>query len=215
MKKIQILGLAVVAVCALAALTASSALALESTWLVDGAVLTATHEVDSASTSTLFSLADKKGGVFGEEVEVLCAGTDLGTIGIGKADVLSSVTVTECETMKGICGEPLAEAVNLPWTTSVVLIGAKFYDDTTTTVGTKKVGYNVICNKLVEDTCEVALAQPELKNGAAGEVEAVFSSADANQPKATCTRGGAEAGLVNGIDLILSETGLTVAVSEG
>jgi hypothetical protein len=216
MKKIQLIGLALFAVFAFSAFAASSAFALESTWLVDGETLTVAHNVDSESTAAGFSLADAKGGIFGEEVEVLCTGTDLGTVAPGKADTLSSITVTGCTVMKGICGTPVTvEPINLPWNTSVVLIGSKFYDDTTTTVGNKKVGYKVVCNGFIEDTCEAALAQPELANGAGGVVEAIFKSADANQPKANCSRGGAGTGLVNGTDLILSEEGLTLAVSEG
>ncbi|HEX5309666.1 MAG TPA: hypothetical protein VFW38_11365 [Solirubrobacteraceae bacterium] len=212
MRKLQIVGLTLVAVFAMGALYASSAFAAESRWLVDGAIPTAAHQVDSESSGPI-SLTDAKGGIFGEEVQVLCEGTDLGTVGPGPADTLESITVVKCVTDKGICGEPNAEPINLPWTTSIELIGAVFYDDITTTVGNKNVGYRVICNKAVEDTCELALGRALLENSG-NNVNAVFNSADANQPKGTCTRGGAGAGLVDGIDIILSETGLTIAVSE-
>jgi hypothetical protein len=215
MRKIHIVGLALAAVLAVSAFAASSAFALESTWLVAAAKPTTEVKTDSASTAAGFALTDAKGGIFGEEVEVLCTGTDEGTVGPGKADLLTKVTVTKCETMKGICGEANAEAINLPWTTSIELIGSAFYDDITTTVGSKEVGYNVICSKIVEDKCEVALARALLENGTGGTVNAIFNSSDANQPKANCSRGGTEAGLVNGTDVLLATGGEALAVSEG
>lgn len=197
---------------ALCLLYASSAFAVESTWLVDGAVSTVAHEVDSESSGPI-PLADAKGGIFGEEVEILCGGTDLGTIGAGKADRTESITVSSCVTDKGICPAPGAEPINLPWSTRIELISRIFYDDIIAAGGSGTVGYHVLCSKIVEDTCELDLARALLENNGLG-VNVVFSSTDANQPKANCTRGGAEAGLVNGTDFVLSETGLTVAVSE-
>ena len=216
MRKLKLLGLAAVALLALSAYAASSAFAVESTWLVSGAVSGVQHAVDSESTAAGFSLADAKGGIFGEEVEILCIGTDLGFVGPGKEDLLETITVTSCETMKGICSEPLAVPINLPWLTTIELIGGVFYDDIVTeATGKTTVGYTVTCSGTVEDTCETTLGRALLENVAGGTVNAVFSSADANQPKANCSRGGAGAGLVNGTDVILSETGLTIAVSEG
>jgi hypothetical protein len=215
MKRTQILGAVFVAVLVVSACAISPALAVESTWLVDGAVPTATQEVDSEWDSAKLSIVDLKGGIFGEEVVILCPGNDLGTIGPGKADSLTSFTITSCELMVSVCPEPLVEVINLPWTSSIVLIGGTFYDDITSTAGTKMVGYNVLCNNIVEDTCEVALVQPQLVSNFNGQVEAVFNSADANQPRANCSRGGTGAGLISGTDLILSEVGLSVAISEG
>ncbi|HEX5309663.1 MAG TPA: hypothetical protein VFW38_11350 [Solirubrobacteraceae bacterium] len=212
MKNFYVVGLALVGVFAMGVLYASSAFAAESRWLVDGAIPTAAHQVDS-ETSGPISFADEKGGIFGEEVQMLCEGTDLGTVGPGAADTLETITITKCVTDKGICGEPLMEPLNLPWTTSIELIGGVFYDDITTAVGNKNVGYRVICNKNAEDTCEFALGRALLENSG-NNVNSVFNSADANQPKGTCVRGGAGAGLINGTDIILSETGLTVAISE-
>ena len=215
MRKRNITGLVLAAAFVGSLITVVPALALESVWLVDSVNPTSQQEVDSESTATGFSFADMKGGIFGEETELLCFGTGLGTVGPGKEDRIQSITTTSCETMKGICGEPRVEAVNLPWLTSVELIGASFYDDLVSTISGKMVGYSVICNKLVEDKCEAALERVLLENGSGGTVNAVSSSADANQPKENCSRGGEGAGILNGTNIVLSVGGLTIAVSEG
>ncbi|HEX5309665.1 MAG TPA: hypothetical protein VFW38_11360 [Solirubrobacteraceae bacterium] len=143
-------------------------------------------------------------------MQILCEGTDLGTVGPGPADTLESITITKCVTDKGICGEPTGEPINLPWTTKIELIDMVFYDDITSAAG--NIGYRVICSKIVENTCELMLGRALLENTGAN-VNAVFNSADANQPKGNCGRGGA--GLLDGIDIILSETGLMISVGEG
>jgi hypothetical protein len=213
MKKLHLIGLALVAVFAFSALSVTSAFALESTWLVKAAKPAAQVAVDSSGK---LLLEDTKGGIFGEAVAVECEGTDSGFVGPGPQDLLETVTVGKCTTQSGICGEPSASAVNLPWLTSIELIGAKFYDDIVTEKAEKTtVGYNVICNKIVEDTCEVALARAELTNNETGTVNAIFSGTDANQPVATCSRSKAATGLVFGTDLNLTVSGEALAVSEG
>jgi hypothetical protein len=213
MRKLKVLGLVVTAVLAVGMFVVSAAFAFESTWLDKGATVSKAILVHSETTSSRVSFADPKGGLFGEEVEVLCNGSGEGTIGPGKAGTLTKFTVVGCETMKGICGEPDVELINTPWTNSIELIGASFYNDLTTTVGTKMVGYNVVCNKIVEDKCEVALARALLENVAGGDVNNLFNSADSNQPKFVCSRSG-NGGLLNGI-IVAVIGGENLAVSEG
>jgi hypothetical protein len=213
MKKLHLIGLALVAVFAFGAFSVSSAFALESTWLVATVKPTITLAVDS--TGKLL-LEDTKGGIIGEAVAVECEGTNSGTVGPGPQDLLEAITVTKCVKQAGTCGEPSASPINLPWLTSVELIGTKFYDDIVTEKsGATTIGYNVICNKIVEDSCEVTLGRAELRNIEGGTVNAIFSGTDVNQPVATCTRTKAATGLVFGTVSLLTVSGEALAVSEG
>jgi hypothetical protein len=198
------------------ALSPGSSFALESTWLVDNAVLMAGEEIEAKTSATPITFADIKGGIFSEEVELLCNSTYKGTIGPGKADRTTEVLFKECETKKGLCGEPEAAPVNLPWLTNIELIGNEYYDDVITTQGTKNVGYKIICDKVTEDTCELPLTRPLLYNTVFNEIGVEYDSNNVNQPKFNCTRGGASTGRVNGIYFIPStKSGLAVAVGEG
>ncbi|MFZ1155540.1 MAG: hypothetical protein WAN93_11605, partial [Solirubrobacteraceae bacterium] len=151
MKRSYLIGLTLVAVLASTAFAASSAFALESTWLVSGVKPTAANNVDSEGE---ILLEDMKGGIFGEAVDVLCLVLDLGTVGPGPADTVTSVTLEECETMSGICPSPVATAANLPWNTKVELVGTVFYDDIVAVTG--EAGYTVSCSGVV-DTCTAPL----------------------------------------------------------
>lgn len=209
MRKIHIVGLALAAIFVASAFSAASAFALESTWLVGGVKPAAAVAVDSTGELTL---DDTKGGIFLEDASIKCKGTDKGTVGPGAADKLTEVVVNGCTNVKG-CPEPdTAKADNLPWTTKVELIGAEFYDDITSAT---EVGYTATCLGFANDVCTLALGRVLLKNEAGGIVDALFNSADANQPNANCSRGGAGTGLVNGLDTLLTESGAALAVSEG
>ncbi|MFZ1153326.1 MAG: hypothetical protein WAN93_00315 [Solirubrobacteraceae bacterium] len=213
MKRSYLIGLTLVAVLASTAFAASSAFALESTWLVSGAKPTAAVNVDSESGST--SLEDVKGGIFGEAVAVTCKVLDKGTVGPGPADTVTAVTLEECATTKGICPSPVATAVNLPWNTKIELIGTAFYDDIVSS-GVGNPGYTVSCSGVV-DTCTAMLGRPlDKENTAGGAVLVEFNPADTNQPAADCTKGGTGQGLVKGTQTILTEVaGLALAFSEG
>jgi hypothetical protein len=209
MKKIHIVGLALVAVLAFSAFSVASASALESTWLVGGAKPAAAVASDSEGELVL---EDLKGGLFLEDAAVKCQGTDEGTVGPNGEDKLTKVVVNACTNVKGCPAPDTAAPINLPWNTKVELIGAAFYDDLTSA---STVGYTVTCAGFATDTCSIALATVLLKNGTGGEVLAEFSGTDANQPAANCTRGGTAQGLVNGTDKLLTVSGAALAVSEG
>ena len=212
MRKLHIVGLALAAVFAFSAYAVSSAFAVESTWLVAAAKPAAQV---AANSSGKLLLEDTEGGLLGGKVAIECEGTDSGFVGPGKEDLLEAVNVTKCVLQTGTCGEPLASAINLPWLTTIGLIGAKYYDDIVTEKsGATTVGYNVICNKIVEDACELTLARAELVANGGGTVSAEFSGTDANQPVATCTRTKKETGLVFGADLLSAAGGEALALSE-
>jgi hypothetical protein len=217
MRNIQIAGLSLVAV-ALSAFAASSAFALESTWLVGG--VKPTTQVATDSIGELL-LEDTKGGPFGEKSAVLCTGTDEGFVGPGPADETTKVTVTKCVVVT-LCEnspEVKAEALNLPWNTKIELIGAVFYDDITAKVG--EVSYKTSCTLFgitVEDACKLALARVLVIN-AGNNVEIEALDTDADQPSANCSRGGAGTGKIDtdtlANNLVLTVSGASLAVSEG
>jgi len=221
-RKISVVGLALVAVCAMGA---SSAFALESVWLVATAKPTAQVAVDSETTLIAngggLLLEDMKGGILLEAVDILCDGTDTGFVGpdstmssLASENLLETVTVNHCETMSGTCPEPKVEAINLPWLSTVELIGTAFYVNLVTEKsGATTVGYKVTCS-IISDNCEAPLGRALLENLTNGTVAAIFNPTDVNQPPATCSRGGAEQGLVEGEDILLTVSGAALAVSE-
>jgi|ERR1700722_2916997 len=204
MRKIQTVGLALVAMFALSAFVASSAFGA-SEWLNNGAAITAAIKVASKGK---LKLSDSKGGLFGEKVEIECEGTDEGTVGPGTADTVTKITATKCVRITGICPETItATALHLPWKTTLLLVEEKWRDDIENS-GAGAPGWNVVCSGTVEDEC-TAETSTELKN-VTGGVEAIF---DAKSAKANCTRGGTGAGTVLGNDLNANPTGDVITVS--
>jgi hypothetical protein len=197
----------------LVALSAASAMALESTWLVDGAKPAAAVPMDFTFTEVI---EDTKAGPFGEDTAIECLGTGGGAIGPGPADRITNLTTVECLPKK-LCGtSPIGySGLKFPWITKIELINGVFYDDIVGEVG--EVEYLTICTVLgikLEDTCKLALARAKLENSGSN-VKAVFDSSDPNQPAANCSRGGNGTGLLSGENVFLSTEGLTFAVSEG
>ncbi|MGC2373178.1 MAG: hypothetical protein WA484_04810 [Solirubrobacteraceae bacterium] len=206
MKKIHILGLALVAVFAFSAIAAASAFA-ESEWLVGGAVVTGKVEV--LSESTALKLCDEKGGLFLEDACIKCSGLDKGFVGPGKADETTEVTglagekdIVNCTNELNCPGAILVEAENLPWPTAVFLNGAEFRDLVGNPVLTepKQPGYITSCSG-VTDLCE-GHTSVKLENSGENNVIATF---DALSEKATCTRGGAGQGVITGTTLFFTD----------
>jgi hypothetical protein len=208
MKKIHIVGLALVAIFALSAFMTSSALAATKVWLVDAAALTATENVDSETTGEGLLLVDTKGGLFGERVDLDCTGLDAGTVGLLGVDKVTAITEVKCKTLEGTCPEPEAKPLHLPWQTLLTLSGTNFRDGISGTGG--EPGWNVVCLKAVEDEC-VAKAGTTVKvENVTGGIDAIFEEAE----KANCSRGGSNAGFVTGTNFILLTSGLTLSASE-
>jgi hypothetical protein len=212
MRRACVVGCPICVALVFAAFSASSAFALESTWLVDGAKSAAAFAVDSVGELVL---EDSKGGPFGEAISVECQMTDAGIVGPGRAGEISQITLSSCKGGK-ICGSPLSiVASHLLWETNIELIGSSFYDDIVAKSG--EVGYTMQCTVFgftVEDTCKWSLGRALLANSGSN-VKMLFSTADVNQPSGNCTLGGTGTGLLSGIDTQLSTEGLTIAVSEG
>ncbi|HWY90920.1 MAG TPA: hypothetical protein VNY31_09640 [Solirubrobacteraceae bacterium] len=211
MTRLRTLGLAFVAAFAFSAVASASALAVSPNWEKEEgkafSIFTAATKVKSKTPAGKpLMLTDKKGGVFGESVTLECEGTDEGTIGPEKNDEITAATATSCKTApgSGSCGSPSTEPVNLPWKTELFLSGAEIQDKLTANI--KSPGWKVICNGFVEDTCE-ATANLKMKNNSPN-VEAEF----VEKETATCTRGGAKAGTVSGIDITESPGGAIEAI---
>jgi hypothetical protein len=215
----------VLAVLACSLVVVSSASAVTSTWLVDGAVPAAQVETNAVG---VFFFEDTKGGPGGEAIQVTCEALEAGNqgfVGPGGEDLIAKLEVVKCLFVTGKSGpcetsmEPTAVADNLPWLTLIELLGGKYYDNIVTeATGQTEIGWLVTCLVLglnITDLCSLVLARAELKNEAGGLVDQLFNSADPNQPAANCTRGGAGTGLLDALLFVLADNGLPVAVSEG
>jgi len=211
--------LALVAVFAFGAIATTAAFAEETEYLESGGPVTVGALIDSEGE---LLLADHKGGVFGEEVMVLCSGENLG-------EVLSSTDVditaiwelglsdpegagpVKCTVQAGICSNAVATPVNLPWLAELMLEGAlidPLLTSSTGAVGTNP-GWTVECSGVAEDTC-TGEALLDVKNEPNGTIDFEFLEANAI---ANCSRGGTGSGLVEGLVLVLSVTaGLSIEV---
>jgi hypothetical protein len=240
MRKIQILGLALFAVFAFGAISAASALAV-SEWLVEGAALTAPL---ASETEGLLFLVQLEGGTTVLN-EIDCEGIFDGTIGPGATDKITEVlnladaaigltaltglalncTVTKSAGALTDCRvNTLANvwAINLPWSTSIELMGGTTFLDKLGPGTGGEPGYTVECEAVIgiraEETCTGATSS-ELTNepgSTPGSVLGVFGEAQGSE-KGTCAVTGAGSadtagsGNVWGIDAALERLLTTVS----
>lgn len=197
MQRIKIMGLALVAVFAFAAIASSSAFAAPE-WLLGGKSITKPVAVKSKSVGKLL-LAD-----LGAGTSIVCEGTDEGTVGPGAMDLVSKITATNCSFEEaGSCesGKPVtAKAVNTPWLTELFDNGTEVRDDITSEISGKLPGWVVECTVAgifkIQDEC-TGLSTTGMDN-VTGGVDALF---EALTPKANCSVGGSGKGDVSGVDL--------------
>jgi hypothetical protein len=190
MKKIQLVGLVLVAVFAISAMVASSAFA-ESEWLLNAEPITSAIATEAPGTLKLEDSATGTG-------KITCVGNFVGTVGPGSADTISTVlgkTSTEvapinCESVS--CASKLAELspINLPWSTKVELSGTLEWDHFLgTDSGAKEPGYSLKCTVLgipITDVC-TGLAGAALSN-VTGGVQGIFTPGEEPiNPSGTCT----------------------------
>jgi hypothetical protein len=219
MRKFHVLGAVLLAVCAFGALLASSAFAVTQ-WLLNGNTLAAPIPVLSVGEE-LF--ADMKGGLFGEEIDILCSFEELGTVGPGAEDLISSIFPLGgkdegiepmlCETMTGICPKPELTLANFNIMTLLILVGSEFRDEFgpgLSEAGEEEgPGYTTHCEG-VTDTCRSPLGglpTTKITNPAENDVVSEFEVLSEEKP-GTCVRGGAGQALVNGSDLTFSDEGV-------
>lgn len=207
MRKIQI-GLTLVAVLAFSVAAVASASAME--WLVKGAAVAGAVAVDSSTEAgNLLLLEDT-----GTGVDVLCEGTDSGSVNTAGKDEETVVTPSNCvvDTGAATCVKLLSvKAVNLPWTTQ---LEAGIRDKITKGTGGKP-GWAVECEgpfKIkVTDTCVTETGSTAMANEANGTVDATFDVHAGNE--AECSVGGAKTGLVIGLVFLLTVNGEALAVN--
>lgn len=230
MKRYHVLGLALVAVCAMGVLSAAASAAtfLLAEWLESGNPVTATLLAEILGSE--LSLSETLDGI---HINALCSGSLDGFIGPNGADeiteALSLAGVSAGAPLSGTgilctnsenCGEPLAWAVELPWLTLLVLMedGSEtfFADLLTSEKSGGKVGYEVECMSLgISDTCTVTEGAAKVENTAEG-VNSEFSDSFtelAGLKLANCELAGTEEGLVEGLG-IAGVSGVTLTASE-
>jgi hypothetical protein len=231
MKKLHIIGLAVIAVFAFSAAVTTSAFALESVILVNAVKPTAAVTVTSASSGKVL-LEDM--GTLAARVE--CEGvTNEETLEAGgKNIVIKKVTFTKActtpakaEKLNGTeeanactsvdAGESVS-ALHLPWLAEVVLSAGVFLTSLVAAAGGGAPGYKVECNTalgLVTDECSTEKGTTTLTNNAGGTITAAFPAAPVEAEFANCTIGGNLQGLVTGSIIFTEPKGLPLATSEG
>jgi len=220
MRKISVVGLALMAVCMFGVMVVSSASAALAEFLDNGAAITATENV-------LTELMQEAGvGILledmGNSTEVECMkGDDEGTVGPNGVATTTEALCTEALPATGLCSAPVViTALNLPWTTTIELVGTTFRG-LVTNAG-ENVGYEVECNTiigLIKDKCiqnKVPLSGLIENDGATGTI-LVLSDAttETESEKSTCSVSGMPGLVLAGSDiLILNENGLVYTVSE-
>ncbi len=209
MKRVHLIGIALMAAFAMAAVAASAASAHE--WLEDGSPIASALKVNSKGT---LELTDSKTTIGSVTLE--CTGVDVGTIGPDAADKIEKVeesplgsgkTKIKCTSTNRSCGSPEAEAVHLPWNTEIQTVGTETRDVIKNS-GAGVPGWAATCTVIgikVTDTC-TAESNTALAD-VSPNVEAIF---DAKSPKATCSQSGEATGSVLGVDLIEAPSGHTI-----
>jgi hypothetical protein len=206
--RLKLVGLALVAVLAVAAVVASSASALQ--WLINGKPITSAQTVKSSGTLKLADL------VAGTTIE--CEGTGEGTVGPGASDTVTELKATSCKFVKqGSCEaeskfKPTAEPLNLPYVTLLGDIGSHTVDTIKPGSSGKSPGWNVKCGVggilKVQDECTSPKANTLVANTAGGVTTEFLES-----ETASCTLGNASSGMVTGTPLNKNPTGETLSVS--
>lgn len=219
MKKFHIIGLAIVAVLAFAAISVATASA-ETTLLADWAVAGKIVTTSTATTNEGSLLLED----MGTGTDVTCSGKFAGTIGANGADSITLVEDLEAKdnslncvlTAKGACEEAngsliTVTPVNLPWATLLILKENGEFADKISSSGAGAPGYLVECKALgikVDDTCTGATQTVE--TNVTGGVKGLFSENETLTPAGNCTIGGSKEGLVVGEGVSTSPASLTV-----
>jgi hypothetical protein len=202
MRKIHILGFALLAVFAFGASVVSSAFAVELLqYLVNGATVALATSVNVVilPEGNKLKLEDTSQGV---GVECLPAETSLGFVlsnGEGETTTASCASVT---VVKGSCPEATVEAVNLPWTTALSEPTANVFEGALKSSVAAGPGWLVLCTVLgidVDDICTTQNGKVLLTNEADGLIHVEFMT-PAQTEKANCSVGSKkEVGTVEGL----------------
>ncbi len=222
MKKIRLLGIVLVSMCALCAVAASQASAvtfLLAEWLVNGAVVTSELEIEASGeilledTKTPLGKADVLcSPIRHETIVILPDGTFVRTVLRLSGTAVSSTPLTgnalECTNQEN-CEEPLVWPVNLEWEAQVQLMedtGTFFVQLVLAHTGGGNPGWEIECMKSIvgatTDECTSAESGAELSLEG---TTLVRKSSDAftelvGLKLSTCSLGGSETGIVEGAE---------------
>lgn len=234
MKRLKILGVALVAVFAVGIVAVESASAVEfllAEWLLNGVPVEAELADDGSGEITL---EDTKVPLLGRASVVCSHFRDGAYLGNGAG------TTTELLTLAGElvnltpltelgltcvnqlnCIEPLAWALHLPWNTLAELmedpVGTSFFVELSLNSGFGNPGFEINCmgSGGITDECTSTELVDQLSNEAFG-VLGVFSLEFrllVGAPAINCTQGGTEAGEVSGSEEDTPKEGGTVSIS--
>ena len=233
MKRVRIIGLVVIAVCALGVAIASTASAavefLRAEWLIGGEKMTAALAVEQSGE---LNIVNTNGGGVGIRVEILCIGILDGTVGPGDADEISELLnaakesinlapLTElaltCANTKN-CTEPLVWAEELPWKTEVELMedgGSTFFVDLW--INSKFYMECLVLGVSVNELCQAPTIAADLSNEAGGVVDLGFSDAfqELAELKLGECGGRAETYILEGVLRTTPDAGSLTVSSEG
>ena len=231
MKRLNILGIALVAVFAITVVVAATASAVEfllALWLVGGVNVAANLATDLEGEFLFEDELTLLGKVF-----MLCSGILDGTVGPESKDEITkfltlgtlhteipTTVLTEpgwacTDQSGGLCPEPLFWAEKLPWDTEAELMidGAEtFFVDLFLAIAI----YYICMGNGIEDLCEFSELAVKLTNLAGGVVDNEFS--DAFQTLTglvlgNCTVGGAASVVIEGLGEQLLASGESLTVS--
>jgi hypothetical protein len=227
MKELHLIGLAIFAVLASGAITASTALA-ESEWLWEKEPISVQLTFEWTNEATYID--DSTG------MKYLCSWVFVGPAGPGKVGKITEiaslslfkeattnlagqkVNALSCTLVeKGLCTEAngsliWAIPVNLPWATEIVLDEGIFVDRLPANAG-----YEISCNTFIgvqTDVCTGAMGA-DLTNAVEGVVSEFLANDELTNPAGNCTVGGANTWLPfsDAPGLIFHITGGTLGVS--
>ena len=152
--------------------------------------------------------------------EVICGGTDTGTVGPGKYDRIESVSVktSQCKAVKVCENVEEVEARDLPWQTELFETEKTVRDKITEVSGSGEPGWKVKCKApILGSTTDECLT--ESGKEASTLVEGLNKNLvidfrfESKSGKAKCTQGGKESGEVIGTDEGKTEAGWAMKVS--
>ncbi|HEX5308284.1 MAG TPA: hypothetical protein VFW38_04315 [Solirubrobacteraceae bacterium] len=162
-------------------------------------------------------LADHKGGIFGEEVSLLCSSkalaealspTDIditSVYGLEQSDREKARTFN-CTNQTGLCSEPAITAKNLPWLLELVLEGSEV-KSLLRSGGTGTPGWTVLCESKITTTTDTCTSEPaaETTNEVSGTIDELF-----NEQTGNCTNGGTGSARTNGLLTLKQKAGLSI-----
>ncbi len=217
MKRVHIIGATLFALFTFCAVSVSTALAQETAqWLVDGATLALTQEVNSdVTTNAEGILVEDMNATLKPDVLCLKIVKGLDSLNANGEGEEISFECPEFESMTSGVTCSKVESINLPWLIQLVQKANGVYLTFYGSDGNGAPGWRIECSALgvkVTDTCTGEdMTSTDVNDTSTEEIETDFSETDENEEEAdNCTIGGARQFLIQGkfFDDALSVSGL-------